>query len=440
MAGMTTTQAIIICGGLGTRLGSLVKDTPKPMLHVGGRPILEHTIDLLAHHGISRILLAAGYRADVVREHFADSSRRSVDVRVSVEPEPLGTAGSLGLVADQLDDQFLVLYGDEFVDFDVRGLLEAHASREAMATLLARPSTHPWDAHLIQADDEGRVTEIVTEHVPGRRYKNLGNASVYAVSRSALEFIRRGRPCDFMRDVFPAALAAGKRLFVHPLRSGEYVKDMGTPERFAQVEGYLEQRAAIREARAQRERVTTVFLDRDGVLNREVDLLRQPEQLEILPGVPDALKLFNRHGIRTIVVTNQPVIARGLCDVPTLDRIHKTLEQRLGGEGAHLDAIYYCPHHPETQHGEGVRELRRACECRKPGIGMLMRARRELGVRLAGSAIVGDSATDIEAGRNAGIRTILVRTGVPARAAAATPDFVCDTLLDAARAITEGRL
>src|SRR5262245_24627631 len=123
---VTTTQAIIICGGLGTRLGSLVKDTPKPMLPVGGRPVLEHTLDLLKQHGISRVVLAAGYKADVVEAHFADASRWGVDVTVSVEPQPLGTAGPLKLLADRLDERFLVLYGDEFLDVDVRGLLRAH--------------------------------------------------------------------------------------------------------------------------------------------------------------------------------------------------------------------------------------------------------------------------------------------------------------------------
>jgi histidinol-phosphate phosphatase family protein len=431
---------VIICGGLGTRLGSLVKDTPKPMLPVGGRPVLEHTIELLKRHGVTRVILAAGYKADVVQAHFTDRSRWDLDVSVSVEPRPLGTAGPLRLVAGQLDERFLVLYGDEFLDFDARGLLDAHDAGDAVVTMLARPSTHPWDAHLIQTTGDGLVTEIVTEHSPERRYQNLGNAAVYAMSRDVLRFIPEGVASDFMRDVFPAVLEAGGRLRAHRLRSGEYVKDLGTSERFAQVEKYLEQRAAIREARARRGPVSTVFLDRDGVLNKNVDLLRRPEQLEILPGVSDALKRFRQHQIRTVVVTNQPVIARGLCDEAGLDRIHRELVRRLNDDGAELDAIYYCPHHPETHHGEGVRELRRACECRKPGIGMLMRARQELGVDLGRSAIVGDSSTDIEAGANAGIRTILVQPGASAHDSAIRPDYACGSLLDAAVAITEGRV
>src|SRR6185436_17639250 len=155
-----TTQAVIICGGLGTRLGSLVKDTPKPMLPVGGRPVLDHTIEALRHHGITRIVLAAGYKAEVVEQHFARRSDWGLDVRVSIEPAPLGTAGPLSLLRTQLDEQFLVLYGDEFLDLDVRRFIDAHESVDALVTMLVRPSTHPWNADLIQTRSDGTVSEI----------------------------------------------------------------------------------------------------------------------------------------------------------------------------------------------------------------------------------------------------------------------------------------
>jgi histidinol-phosphate phosphatase family protein len=411
------------------------------MLPVAGKPILEHTIEQLKRHGITSVILAAGYKADVVEKHFGKSAEWGVDVLVSIEREPLGTAGPITLVDDKLQDDFLVLYGDEFIDFDISDLMRRHETSGAIATILTRPSTHPWDAHLIQTGADGTAERIITTHVPGERYKNIGNAAVYALSKRILAHIPVGRQADFMRDVFPKAIAAGERIMTRPLGSDEYVKDLGSPERFAQVEAYLMQREEIAAARAHKGPITAVFLDRDGVLNKEVDLLHRPDQLHVLPGVPEAVRILNRKGIKTIVVTNQPVIARGLCEVSALNLIHHKLQGILESEGARLDAIYYCPHHPETHHDGGIKELRRACDCRKPGIGMLMQAKREHGLSLSNCAIIGDSSTDIEAGRNAGIRTILVNTGAGrVKGDGPKPDHAFDSLLDAAKAIALGRI
>ena len=434
---MSITQAIIVCGGLGTRLGTLVKDTPKPMLLVGGKPIIVHTIELLKQHGITDVILAAGYKADIVQAHFGDRDW-GVNLTISIEQEPLGTAGPLTLMNNILNDNFLMLYGDEFIDFDVSDLIKIHELNSPLATILARPSTHPWDAHLIQTNANGFVSEIVTKHEPNRNYQNIGNAAVYALSKRILGFI--DGKSDFMSNVFPNAIAQGETIYIRKLKSNEYVKDLGLPERFTQVESYLEQRQLIAEARSKQGPVTTVFLDRDGVLNREIGLLSHPDQLDILPGVSDAIRLFNHSGIKIVVVTNQPVVARGLCSESDIQQIHKKLNNSLEAHDAYIDAIYYCPHHPETQYGEGVTALRRACECRKPGIGMLMRAKYDLDLRLGGCIMIGDSTVDVEAGRNAGIRTILVGTGDRIDITGLKPDFTFKTLLEAAQAIAFGEI
>jgi histidinol-phosphate phosphatase family protein len=213
---------------------------------------------------------------------------------------------------------------------------------------------------------------------------------------------------------------------------------MGTPDRLAAVEEYLADRDLAAAARATPEQIDTVFLDRDGVLNTEVDLVHRPEQLELLPGAAEAVARLNRCGIRCVVVTNQPVIARGLCTEETLAVIHERLRELIRRGGGELAAIYHCPHHPETHHGEGVPSLRRACRCRKPAPGMLFRARRELGLDLARCAMVGNHAIDIRAGHAAGVRTVLV--GPPAlrtrQSASTHPDAQFDSLLAFAEAVT----
>jgi histidinol-phosphate phosphatase family protein len=410
------------------------------MLPVGGRPVLDYVIDVLAAAGVRDFVLAAGYLGATIDAYYRATERHpGCTIKTIIEPEPLGTAGAVRSCAALLDEDFVLAYGDVFVDFAARGLIETHEARRPLATLLVRASDHPWDSHLVDADESGRVREFVHRRDPDRLYRNVANAAVYVLSRRVLDFIPGDRPSDFGADVFPAALAAGATLWTHRLEEEGFVKDMGTPERLAAVEEYLADRALAAEAEAHPKPIDTVFLDRDGVLNTDVDLLCRREQLELIEGAAEAVARLNRAGIRCVVVTNQPVIARGLCSDQTLAAVHDDLRRRIRDGGGELAAIYHCPHHPETHHGEGVPSLRRACRCRKPAPGMLFEARRGLGLDLARCVMVGDHSMDIRAGRAAGVRTVLVG---PAAARAresleARPELEFDSLLAFAKAVTE---
>jgi D-glycero-D-manno-heptose 1,7-bisphosphate phosphatase len=182
-----------------------------------------------------------------------------------------------------------------------------------------------------------------------------------------------------------------------------------------------------------------VFLDRDGVLIRDVDHLTAASQMEILPGVPEALRRLRAAGWTVVVATNQSVVARGLVTEDGLRQIHRVLEQQLAARGAALDAIYYCPHHPQG----AVERYRLACDCRKPEPGLLLRAAKDLGIDLAASAMVGDTASDVEAGRRAGCRTVLISPAGPRGpkegggtadgARGAAPDYLAANLQEAAQ-------
>ncbi len=416
-------------------MGELARLRPKPMVPVGGKPLLDHILELLSMHGVEDVILAAHYKAEVIEQYFSGSTSSGARPRVRVEPQPLGTAGGLPALRDDLDEDFLLYYGDELADFRLADLLRSHHDHAPLATILVRPSRHPWDGHLIQATAAGAVTEFVPKLDPHRRYQNLGDLGIYVLSRRILDHIPP-RKSGFFEDVFPAALAAGEIIRVHPLESSGYVLDVGTPERVAAVEEYFEDRARILAARAFPKPIDTVFLDRDGVLIEDRGLVRDPSGVSLLPGAAEGVRLLNERGMRVVVATNQPVVARGLCSEQTLAEIHETMRSLLARGGARLDAIYHCPHHPETEHGEGPTLLRRGCECRKPRPGMLLQARRDLGLDLAACIMVGDSSDDLEAGLNAGLRTVLVQTGRGRlRVGAAEPDYTFANLLDAARAL-----
>ena len=190
--------------------------------------------------------------------------------------------------------------------------------------------------------------------------------------------------------------------------SPEYVKDMGTPDRF---EAVCRDFAAGRvKAKNLKQKQKAVFLDRDGTINKYVGFLRDIDDFELLPGVAEAVKLINASGYLAIVVTNQPVIARGEVTVPQLQEIHNKMETLLGAEGAYLDAIYYCPHHPHKGYEGEVPELKIDCDCRKPKPGMLLKAAEEFNIDLSRSWMIGDGENDIKAGKAAGCRTALIGT------------------------------
>ena len=165
-------------------------------------------------------------------------------------------------------------------------------------------------------------------------------------------------------------------------RTAEYLKDIGTPDRLREAE---EEIGSGRVARSNRNQARpAVFLDRDGVINREANLIHDPDPLELIPGAAAALRRLNRAGWLTVVVTNQPVVARGLCGLDTLSRIHHKLETLLGAEGAFVDAIYFCPHHPDRGFPGENPDFKIPCDCRKPGIGMIRTAQKDLNIRSEG--------------------------------------------------------
>ncbi len=428
-------QLVILAGGMGTRLRARLGDLPKPMIPFDGRPLLEHQIELAKSHGFTDILIFACHRAEVIERHFGDGSRWGVRVRTVVEKEPLGTAGAVLAALDILAEQFVVMYGDTMVNVDLGRLAKAHLDQGADATLLVHPNDHPLDSDLIEADGAGWVTAFHNRpHPADRWFQNLVNAGLYVLTKSALTpWAGSTQSLDFGKDLFPAMLARGARLLAY--NSPEYIKDIGTPERYDKIQAELTAGVVRRNSLGTPQRA--VFLDRDGTLIEEMDGLRSPEQLVLLPGVAAAVRELNHHGWRVVVVTNQPVIAKGFCTEAELGVIHNKMETLLGREHAFVDRIYYCPHHPHKGYPGERPELKIDCECRKPGIGMLRQAAADLNLDLAASWMIGDTTIDLETARVAGLPGIMVRTGHAGSDAKfpGAPGLVADNLLDAVHLI-----
>lgn len=405
---MKINQALILCGGKGTRLGEQTKNIPKPMVPVGGRPVLDYIMDTLQESGITNFILLAGHLGEIIDTHYQENPRDGCNIEVVIEPKPLGTAGAVKFVSDKLDDNFVVAYGDIFTNFNLEPMLAVHKKYNPIGTLLVRPSDHPWDSHLIDKDEVGHVKEFIHTRQDGRFYKNMANAAFYVLNKNILGYIPADKASDFGADTFPEVLSVNGSLMTYVLPEEEFVKDMGTPNRFIAVEQYLQERSLAKKARLCQSKITTVLLDRDGVLNVDTGLIDSVDKLKMIEGSAEAVALLNKHGIRCFVITNQPVISRGMCSVEKLNEIHLYLAKEISKMGGKISDVYYCPHHPETHHNEGIIELRRACRCRKPAPGLIFQAQREHNFDLGATIMVGDRYTDIRAGDAAGVRTVLI--------------------------------
>ncbi len=403
-------QLVIIAGGRGTRLRQMTGDLPKSMVDVGGKPLLEHQILLARQYGIRDILILTGFGSEHIEQYFSDGSAWGIRIQCHREEHPLGTAGALLEVFDKLEDVFLVMYGDTMMNVDLARMLASHTGL-ASATLFVHPNDHPQDSDLVVLNDSGEVIALLPyPHPPDAYHRNLVNAALYVFSKEPLrtcvtQWRQNPRSIDICKHLFPSLLARGALL--RGYLSREYIKDAGTPNRLQNVRRDYET-GRIR-ASSFREPMPAVFLDRDGTVNFDHGWINAPEKIELLSGAADAIRAINGSGRLAVIVTNQPVVARGECDEPTLRRIHNKLEWLLGEAHAYVDAIYYCPHHPDAGFRGERADLKMACFCRKPSPGLLEAAVRDLNIDVSRSWMIGDSRRDIKTAANFGIPAVLVK-------------------------------
>lgn len=396
-------QAVIMAGGKGTRIASVANDIPKPMIRICGKPILQYQIECLRSQDIRDIILVIGHLGDAIKTYFGDGSRFQVNISYIEEQEPLGTAGALYYLKGNVDEDFILLNGDIIFDIDFSRFIDYHKEKGTDATIFTHPNNHPYDSGLVVTDQEGIVTRWMHKEDERTIYKNRVNAGIHILSARLLEMFEKAQKTDLDRDILKK-LIPGRRLAAYD--SPEYVRDMGTPERYEMVTKDIE--SGLVSAKNLKNKQKAVFLDRDGTINIYKGFLRDCEEMELIPGVAQQIRKINESGYLAIVVTNQPVIARGECSIEELERIHEKMETLLGQEGAYIDDLFYCPHHPDRGFESERTEYKIDCKCRKPKPGMLLQAAEKYNIDLEASYMIGDDERDMEAGRRAGCKVMKV--------------------------------
>ena len=424
-------KAVILAGGRGTRLYPLTKKIPKLLIKIGDKPIIEHQVVLLRKYGIKEIWVLLGIFGDQIKEYLKDGKKLGVNIRYRQEEKPLGTAGALRQLENDIKEDFLVLSGDVMMDFNVRRFINWHKEKKGkIGSIIVHSNDHPFDSDLVEVDNAGKIISLLKRpHPPEGIFHNLSIASVFIFSPKIFKYIPLGKKSDFEKDILPLLLKSKERVFAY--NTPEYFKDMGTPERLRKVkQDYLSGKIKRLNLKNKRK---AVFLDRDGVINKEVDQLSKMKDLKVYNFAAKAIKKINDSDYLTILVTNQPMIAKGFMTEADLNEMHKKMETILGLKGAKIDAIYYCPHHPEKGFLGEVPALKIRCNCRKPKTGLFLKAKKEFNIDFEKSFLIGDQVNDILAGKKIGCKTILVKTGYGKRSKSilTRPDFIAKNLLEA---------
>ena len=231
-------RAVVLVGGFGTRLRPLTNAIPKQLLTVAHRPMIEHSVGHLAHHGITEVVLSMGFRPDAFEAAYPDGTCAGVPVCYAVEPEPLDTAGAIGFAARDagIDETFLACNGDVLTDLDVGALVDSHRATGAAATIALTPVDHPDRYGVVPTDANGRVLGFIEKPPAGDAITNLINAGTYVFEPSVLDRIPAGRPTSVEREIFPA-MAADGTLFA--MASDDYWVDAGTPASYLAANVHL---------------------------------------------------------------------------------------------------------------------------------------------------------------------------------------------------------
>ena len=433
-------QAVIMAGGKGTRLAALTKDEiPKPMVVVAGKPLLLWQVERLKENGITDLIMVIGHLGEKIQEYFGDGSKFGVNIQYFVEETPLGTAGSFYYLKDMLtEDTFLMMSGDLFLDVDFERMIRFHKEKGSAATLFVHPNGHPHDSDLLVLDQDERAIRFDSKHnVRDYWYDNCVNAGVFVFDKTICDRVPEPVKRNLENDVIKGMIEDG--IPVYGYRSPEYVKDVGTVERIEQA--LLDIESGLVSGKSLKNKQKCIFLDRDGTINKKNGFISKEEEFELEDCALEAIKKINKSGYLAIVITNQPSVARGLCEIEDIERIHRKLSTLLGREGVYLDDIVFCPHHPDKGFPEENPIYKILCDCRKPKTGMIDKAVKKYNIDLENSWMIGDTTMDLQTGVNAGVHTALVLTGDAGsdKKYDVQPELVGKDLLEAVELILKGK-
>ena len=366
---------------------------------------MEHQLEQCRDAGVTKVSILANHLNEKISEFIENLNIENLSIEVILDGENEGTGSALLNAIDYLPDQFYILYGDIYFDINLTKFAECHQERKSDITVFSHPNNHPYDSDLIEVDDKGFINKFFRPK--NEYYFNRVNAAIYILKKAVLiEHSKEKNGLDIVKDIFDGVLKSGGKIYAYD--SIEYAKDIGTPDRMNAALDDI--KSGIPQKRSNQFRKPCVFLDRDGVINKEAGYIRSPGEFKLNEGITDIIRLCNRLGLLCIVITNQPVIARGEVTNSQLELIHRKMHTLLGEEHCYVDDIYVCPHHPDIGYKGEVEKLKISCDCRKPKPGMINDAINKYNIDVKKSIFIGDHLRDMEAAKASGVIPIFLNS------------------------------
>ncbi len=449
-------QAVVLMGGLGSRLGERTKSCPKTLTEVGGTAFFDYQLKIMKAYGFRRFLFLVGYKGEMVERHYGDGGKYGVEISYSYDGgKALGTGGAVHKAYGLLQDDFLLIYGDSFMDIDYRETIYRYfcaklSGHRALMTVMENRGR--LDASNVVYED-GKII-LYDKSVRTKRMRYID----YGVGMYDKTLFQTGNAQELPEEKeFDLAVLQNRLSIEGKLAAQEVTNrfyEIGTPASLEEFRLYAKQRFC-QAGRA-------VFFDRDGVVN-EIVFRDETEQLDsplkegevkFMDGVAQAMRKLQEAGYYLFIVTNQPAAAKGKVRLADLYQVNTYICKRLAGEGVRIDGVEICPHypgHPKEPEGncginakkDGAKSgnekfLLCVCQCRKPKTGMIDALARRFSIDREHSWMVGDSYTDILAGKGAGLKTAFLgnyKCDICKRLGEGKPDLLCGSVEDFANRI-----
>ncbi len=380
-------EAIILAGGLGTRLKSAVKDVPKPMASINSRPFLEYLLDQLINEGVQRVIFSVGHKSEIIQNHFA-GQYRDCEIVYAIEENLLGTGGAIKNAMKHVRTQHvIVVNGDSLFLTNLRRQMEAHISANADVTLALKPMQNIDRYGTVDLNEQNAIIRFNEKQPLEQGLINTGN---YIFNVSTFAALNMPEKFSIEKDFFETHLEKLKFL---GHQSNGYFLDIGIPADFRRAQYEIGVFPEVNNS-------WTLFLDRDGVINKKLDgdYVKNRDELELLPGATQAIADLAKIFGKVIIVTNQQGVGKKLMSPETLDQIHDFIIAEVKKLGGRIDAIYYAPQLKSEN-----------SMMRKPQIGMALQAKEDFQeIDFTRSIMVGDSPSDMEFAKKAEMKAVKV--------------------------------
>ena len=374
---MLINQAVIVCGGLGTRLGNITKKTPKPLLHINGKTILEHLIKNLSRFGFREVLLLCYYKKNLFRNKFHNKTFYGIKIKCIMDKKLLGTSASLLNAKKYLEKNFLFCNGDTFFDINIYDLINSFSKKKLLAFVALKKIENKKKGMTV-------IMSIKKNFLRSDKKKYI-NSGVIIFSKKIIKFLKKKGSLE--KDVYPTIINQNKM-------GGKTYKndfiDMGTPKDLKRLPNFLK-KIYFKPA---------VFLDRDGVINKDIGYLYKIRDVIWRKNINDFIKKYNDNNYYIVIITNQSGIGRGYYKEQDVVKLHSWMKNKIRLSGGNIDKIYFAPYYKHSKFSK----YRKKRNMRKPNIGMILKAKRELNINLKKSILIGDNKTDELCAIKAGIK------------------------------------